>query len=77
MKGGKSMMYGKKKPMKKMAMKGKKKPMAKAEKAQMKEYFPELYKMQMQMEEDMKNPELERMMKEQEKAIEEMMKGLK
>jgi len=30
MKGGKSMMYGKKKPMKKMAMKGmKKKPMAK------------------------------------------------
>jgi hypothetical protein len=49
----------------------------KAEKAQMKEYFPELYKMQMQMEEDMKNPELERMMKEQEKAIEEMMKGLK
>jgi hypothetical protein len=51
--------------------------MTKAEKAQMKEYFPELYEMQMQLEEDMKNPELERMMKEQEKAIEEMMKGLK
>jgi uncharacterized protein (UPF0218 family) len=51
--------------------------MTKAEKAQMKEYFPEMYEMQMQMEEDMKNPELERMMKEQEKAIEEMMKGLK
>jgi len=32
MKGGKSMMYGKKKPMKKMAMKGKKKPMAKRKK---------------------------------------------
>jgi hypothetical protein len=57
--------------------KGGKTGMTKAEKAQMKEYFPELYKMQMQMEEDMKNPELERMMKEQEKAIEEMMKGLK
>jgi hypothetical protein len=51
--------------------------MTKAEKAQMKEYFPEMYEMQMQLEEDMKNPELERMMKEQEKAIEEMMKGLK
>ena len=32
MKGEKSMMYGKKKPMKKMAMKGKKKPMAKKKK---------------------------------------------
>lgn len=33
MKGGESkMMYGKKKPMKKMAMKGKKKPMAKKKK---------------------------------------------
>jgi len=51
--------------------------MTKAEKAQMKEYFPEMYEIQMQLEEDMKNPELERMMKEQEKAIEEMMKGLK
>ena len=51
--------------------------MTKAEKAQMKEYFPEMYEMQMQLEEDMKNPELERMMKEQEKAIEEMMKSLK
>jgi len=51
--------------------------MTKAEKAQMKEYFPEMYEMQMQLEEEMKNPELERMMKEQEKAIEEMMKGLK
>jgi len=36
-----------------------------------------MYEMQMQLEEDMKNPELERMMKEQEKAIEEMMKSLK
>ena len=51
--------------------------MTKAEKALMKEYFPEMYEMQMQMEEEMKNPELERMMKEQEKAIEEMMKSLK
>tara|TARA_R110002020_G_scaffold27488_8_gene88583 strand:- start:2146 stop:3663 length:1518 start_codon:yes stop_codon:yes gene_type:complete len=51
--------------------------MTKAEKAQMKEYFPEMYEMQMQLEEDMKNPELERMMKEQEKAIDEMMKSLK
>jgi hypothetical protein len=51
--------------------------MTKAEKAQMKEYFPELYKMQMQMEEDMKNPELEQFKKEMkllEKQLEESLK---
>jgi hypothetical protein len=51
--------------------------MTKAEKAQMKEYFPELYKMQMQMEEDMKNPELEKFEKEMkllEKQLEESLK---
>ena len=57
--------------------KGGKTGMTKAEKAQMKEYFPELYEMQMQMEEDMKNPELERFEKEMkllEKQIEESLK---
>ena len=45
--------------------------------ADMKQYFPELYEMQMQMEEDMKNPELERFEKEMkllEKQIEESLK---
>ena len=57
--------------------KGGKTGMTKAEKAQMKEYFPELYEMQMQLEEDMKNPELERFEKEMkllEKQIEESLK---
>ena len=57
--------------------KGGKTGMTKAEKAQMKEYFPEIYEMQMQMEEDMKNPELERFEKEMkllEKQIEESLK---
>ena len=38
MKGGKSM-YGKKKPMKKMAMKGKKKPVAKKKKSMKKKGY--------------------------------------
>jgi hypothetical protein len=57
--------------------KGGKTGMTKAEKAQMKEYSPELYKMQMQMEEDMKNPELEKFEKEMkllEKQLEESLK---
>ena len=57
--------------------KGGKTGMTKSEKAQMKEYFPEIYEMQMQMEEDMKNPELERFEKEMkllEKQIEESLK---
>ena len=57
--------------------KGGKTGMTKAEKAQMKEYFPEIYEMQMQMEEDMKSPELERFEKEMkllEKQLEESLK---